>query len=692
MNEFKREEAARRVAWLSREIRRHNQLYYAQDRPEISDADYDRLLAELEELERRFPELKQPDSPTQTVGAAPQATFAQVVHHQPMLSLESGAEAKLARDLFRRLAEAGAAGAPMLVQPKIDGLSVELVYRHALLRQGSTRGDGLTGEDITANLRTIAAIPQHLAGCSEPLVVVRGEVYMDRAGFDQLNRGLIERGQEAFANPRNAAAGSLRQLKPEVTASRPLSFFPFELVNAAELGLEADSQALVLMKRWGFPPVDEHTRAGSDMAFAEAVHADLMSRRDTLPFEIDGVVIKADSFSLRQRLGARSRTPRWAVAWKFPPRQEITTVRGIAVQVGRTGKLTPVALLDPVDVGGVTVSRATLHNFDQVARLGVRAGDRVRVERAGDVIPKVVMVQNPGEPRGPEPAPPPRCPVCGAGVVREGANHLCPNTLGCPAQLQAAMRHYAGRQAMDIEGLGPKRVAALMDLGLLTDLPSLYALASHREELARLEGWGELSASNLVAAVESSLGRPLERFIFALGIPAVGQATARDLAQRFGSLEDLARAGEAELTAVEGVGPVVARQIRAFFDRPETAAIARRLDRVVRPAPPPQAEPDPAGRALAGLCVVFTGALDTLTRGQAEALVRRMGGKATSSVSPKTSLVVAGADPGSKADKARALGVRVVGEREFLEMIGGGAPPAPSPPSAAGPLFERRGE
>jgi DNA ligase (NAD+) len=701
MAEMTQAEAARRVAELSREIRRHNQLYYAQDRPEISDADYDRLLADLNELERRFPELRAADSPTRTVGAPPQTSFAQVVHFRPMLSLESGAEPKLAQDFFRRLAEAGAEGTPLLLQPKIDGLSVELVYEHGLLKQGSTRGDGTTGEDITSNLRTIAAIPMHLAGCAEPLLVVRGEVYMDRAGFDRLNQGLIERGQEPFANPRNAAAGSLRQLDPAVTAARPLNFFPFELVNAVELamepGLAADSQALELLTRWGLPDVAGHMRQGHDLAFAEAVHAELMAKRDALPFEIDGVVIKVDDLGLRERLGARARTPRWAVAWKFPPRQEITIVRGIAVQVGRTGKLTPVALLMPVDVGGVTVSRATLHNFDQVARLGVRVGDRVRVERAGDVIPKVVEVERPGEPRGPEFAPPGLCPVCGATVACGGAYHLCPNALGCPAQLQAAMRHYAGRQAMDIEGLGPKRVAALMEVGMLSDLVSLYHLADHRERLAALDRWGELSVNNLLEAVESTRGRPLERFVFALGIPGVGEATARDLARNFGSLEGLAQATEAELTAVPGVGPVVAAQVRAFFARPETADTARRLEREVKPQPPPRAETRPTAKPLAGLSVVFTGVLETMTRPQAEALVRELGGKASASVSAKTGLVVAGADPGSKADKARALGVRLLDEAGFLALTSQGraqgadqspsGSPTPGPPSQ-GNLFQ----
>ena len=669
---MERAQAAKRVAELSAELRRHNYLYYQKNAPQISDAAYDRLLAELKDLEALFPELLLPDSPSRTVGAPLKSSFAPVRHFRPMLSLESDSELSAAQDFLRRLAQAAAQGAGLLAQPKIDGLSVELVFQNGLLHTGSTRGDGAIGEDITPNLRTISDIPAHLTGRAPDFAVVRGEVYMDRGGFVQLNQSLIQMGQEGFANPRNAAAGSLRQLDPSVTAGRPLKFFPFELTNAAELGLAKDSQALDALASWGVKVYGEHVKQGSDWEFVQRVHGEYQERRDELPFEIDGVVFKVDDLSLREKLGARSRSPRWAFAWKFPPRQEVTKVRSIAVQVGRTGKLTPVALLEPVDVSGVTVSRATLHNFGEVERLGVRVGDTVRVERAGDVIPKVVEVQEKGEPRGEAVAAPPRCPVCNSAVVQEGAYHLCPNTLGCPAQIQAAIRHYAGREAMDIEGLGPKRVAQLMEKGLLTDLPSLYSLGEQRAGLVALKGWEELSADNLLKSIENSRSKPLARFLFALGIPTVGQATARDIALNLRTFEAVAAAGGEELSRVPGVGPVVAQKIQEFFARPETLAAARKLFAEVKPAPVLEASPEASDLPLAGKSVVFTGTLESLTRGQAEELARQMGGRVMKGVSAATDLVVAGVDPGSKADKARELNVEIIGEEEFLRRLGRG--------------------
>ncbi len=685
MVELSPEAAARRVAELSAQIRRHNQLYYTLSQPEISDAQYDALLAELVDLEARFPRLALADSPSRQVGAPPQTSFAQVTHFRPMQSLESKADPALVEDFLRRLEQAGYTG-ELLLQPKIDGLSVELVYDQGLLRLGSTRGDGFTGEDITPNLRTIAAIPGHLPGAPAGPVVVRGEVYMERAGFEELNRGLLEKGQEPFANPRNAAAGSLRQLDPRVTATRPLNFFVFELVNAPELGLTSDHQALARLGQWGFRVGVDHLHRGRGRDFLTGLHAGYQQRRDSLVFEIDGVVIKVDDLAARQEMGERSRSPRWAIAWKFPPRQEITTLRAVVAQVGRTGKITPVALLDPVDVGGVTVSRATLHNYGEVARLDARVGDLVRVERAGDVIPRVAAVAQPHEPRQPLPGPPQRCPVCAAPVVAEGAYHRCANSIACPAQIKGALKHYTSRLAMDIEGLGEKRIDQLMGRGLLSDLPSLYRLHQRREDLQALEGWGELSADNVLASIEASKGKPLPRFLLALGIPNVGEATARDLARRFVDFEQLSQAGPHELAEVSGVGPVVAASIRAFFERPETLAASRELARQVKPAPLPQAAAAQSG-PLAGLTLVFTGTLAKLSRPQAEELARGLGGKASASVSQKTDLVVAGANPGSKADKARSLGVRVISEDEFLRLTAGkDRSPTEGPP---GPLFQR---
>ncbi len=694
-------QAARRIAELSDQLRHLNRRYYNDGVSEVADAVYDQMLAELQDLERRFPELAASDSPTHTVGAPLQSSFAPVLHFQPMLSLESKVEFAVVADLFKRLEQAGQADSPLLAQPKIDGLSVELVYRQGLFSVGSTRGDGVTGEDITPNLRTLADIPGHLADAPER-VVVRGEVYMSREGFLELNKGLVERGGEGFANPRNAAAGSLRQLDPSVTATRPLSFFPFELCNAEELGLASDSQALERLAAWGFPEYPQDQKLGRGPGFIQEFHASYQERRDELIFEIDGVVIKVNDLALRGEMGARSRTPRWAVAWKFPPRQEVTTVREVVVQVGRTGKLTPVALMMPVDVGGVTVSRATLHNFARVAELDVRAGDKVRVERAGDVIPQVVEVVQKGSPRGEPVTPPAHCPVCGAeieqaqkvvrhtkqGTVREqGANHVCPNHIACPAQIKGALQHYSSRGAMDIEGLGEKRVVQLMDHGLLRDLLSLYHLAEHRAELEGLEGWGELSADNLLKSIEATRGAPLGRFLYALGIPNVGEATARELANALGSYARVTQANTEELLSVSGVGPEVARGVVEFFARPQSRQMADALAAEVRPA-----EVADAGRKKelpwAGRSVVFTGALEGLSREEASEMVRALGGRVSSSVSKSTSLVVVGSDPGSKADKARDLGVEMIGLAEFRRRVQRAAKAGVD--EVPGPLFASR--
>ena len=779
-------QAAKRIAELSARLRELNHQYYNLGQSEVADAVYDRMLAELQKLEAAFPDLAAADSPSQTVGAPLHSSFAPVVHYRPMLSLESKVEFSVVSDLFKRLEQAGRTGVDLLAQPKIDGLSVELVYRSGLFSVGSTRGDGAAGEDITPNLRTLADIPDHLPDAPDT-VVVRGEVYMDREGFVELNRVLVERGGEGFANPRNAAAGSLRQLDPTVTATRPLKFFPFELCNAGELGMTSDHQALERLSAWGFPVDWDHQQKGQGPEFIQAFHADYDQRRDELPFEIDGVVIKVDDMALRQAMGERSRTPRWAVAWKFPPRQELTTVRDIAVQVGRTGKLTPVALLMPVDVGGVTVSRATLHNFQLVKEKDFRIGDEVRIERAGDVIPKVVEVVKKGNPRGEEILPPTECPVCGGEVVRPlieekgdfvpGANHYCANHLGCPAQIERAIQHYASRGAMDIEGLGKKTVIEFRQRGLLPDIVSIYYLKKHKEEIVGLEGWGELSTNKLIAAIENTRGTSLDRFIFSLGIPNLGDTSARSLAEKLGSFEKIVAAAEEEgtkqklrkvpgasldtaneiirffsskqgeeilnnsskykiedvLIKIKGIkggrakpiiskfktlhatfqaakehvkrhhlkgltgiadkpyipfiGAIVAEAIADFFTQPETKKVALALAEEVQPAPVKGAGQD-QDLPWQGRSVVFTGALEGLSREKASDMVRALGGKVSSSVSKSTSLVVLGADPGSKADKARELGVEMIGLEEFQRRVA--AAQSQAPEESPGPLFAKR--
>jgi DNA ligase (NAD+) len=709
-------DAAQRIYELSKQLRRHNRLYYEEDRPEISDAKYDSLLKELEGLEAQFPQFKDSDSPTQTVGAPVQTSFEPVEHYRPMLSIESKVDQIITDDFLRRIKEVQHDETLLLAQPKIDGLSVELDYRGGSFKLGSTRGDGVTGENITPNLRTVDDIPGQLRNHEFERVVVRGEVFMDRQGFQELNKGLLEQGLDPFANPRNAAAGSLRQIDPNITAQRPLKFFPFEISNAAELGMSNDKEVLDFLQKAGFPTYEKHQHWGYDREFLSKVHEDYQSRREELEFEIDGLVVKVADLALREKMGARSRSPRWVVAWKFPPRQELTTVRDIVAQVGRTGKITPVALLDPVDVGGVTVSRATLHNYNEVLRLGVRVGDTVRVERAGDVIPRVAEVQ-------PSPTLAPlACPSCGTKLIRtakseevsrqktidilgtsvqvrvegnlpgkskynekqasdgrrpsaadiqvflqsEGADHICPNHFGCPAQVQASIIHFASRGAMDIEGLGPSRVEELMSLTLISDVASIYDLKDKKEKLKELKGWGEQSAANLIESIDKTRGKTLDRFIFALGIPGVGEATARLLAQQFSSLKELANAQQKNLEKLDTVGPEVASKIVEFFTEDKNSSAAERLYKEISPAP---LKTKSTSKFFTGLTIVFTGELKKLTRPQAEELVRDLGAKTASTVSKKTGLVVAGAKAGSKLDKAAKLGVKVIDEGEFLKIL-----------------------
>lgn len=679
-----RQQAARRIAELGADLRKWAAQYYNDGQSEVADAVYDQAYAELQALEGQHPDLRASDSPTRSVGAPVQSTFAAVTHYRPMLSLESKADFEIVADFLRRLAEVGGVGAKVLAQPKIDGLSVELVYQQGLLHTASTRGNGDVGDEITPNIRTIGDIPKELTGDTPDFAVVRGEVYMDRPGFVELNKKLIRQGETGFANPRNAAAGSLRQQDSAITASRPLKFFPFELVNADELGLSSDHQAMQTLKNWGFAVTEDQLHLGAGADFLKDVHADYEGRREDLEFEIDGVVIKVDDLSLRGAMGQRSRSPRWAVAWKFPPRQEVTIVRDVLVQVGRTGKLTPVALVDPVDIGGATVSRATLHNFNEVARLEVRVGDRVRMERAGDVIPKVVQVeqQASGDKRGPEIIPPDSCPVCGTPVVVDdsGAIHRCPNHLECPAQLMGAIKHYASRDAMDIEGLGGKSAEELFRLGLISDLPSLYRLHEKREKLMDLDGWGQVSADNLLDAIKGTKGKPLDRFIFALGIQGVGKVSATDLARKYGSLETLAKAamdwlpkkqrdkGKQYLSDVHGVGDKMAADIQRFFNTPQTREAAGKLAAEVRPS----WEEAKGGLPLSGKSVVFTGSFDGYSRPKLQQMAADAGATASNSVGKGTDYLVAGTGGGKKADKARSLGVVIIDLNDFFELLGGG--------------------
>lgn len=663
-------ETQARAQELRDQIHYHNYRYHVLDDPVISDAEFDRLMQELQNLEDEFPGLVTPDSPTQRVGAPPLEKFETVPHRIPMLSLENAFSEAEAREFENRLKRylRTTEEFDYVVEPKMDGVAVELVYEQGHFSVGSTRGDGYRGENVTQNLKTIYTIPLMLLTRDLPapdLLEVRGEVYMDLDDFKKLNEERLARGEPPFANPRNAAAGSLRQLDSGITAARPLKIFCYGTGQVSGRSFESHWERLTALQTWGLrvnPLIARRRGIEETIRF----HHDLEHRRHDLTYEIDGVVIKVDNLALQERLGTKARSPRWALAYKFAATQATTQVKDIVVNVGRTGAVTPMALMEPVEVGGVTVSRATLHNEDEVARKDVRVGDTVLIQRAGDVIPEVVKVIR--EERPPDAQPfqmPSHCPVCGTPLVRpEGeAVTRCPNP-DCRGALRRAILHFASKGAMDIDGLGEKIIDMLLDQGLVKDLPDLYRLTEG--DLIPLERFAEKSAGNLVGAIQQSKTVSLDRFIYALGIRYVGEVTAQLLAQHFQSLEKLAEAGEDDLLQVEGVGPQMANSIQEYFKNPHNQKILSELTELgVQPSSP---EPPPK-TALAGKTFVFTGALDRFSREEAKAQVTARGGRVSSSVSAKTDYVVVGADPGSKYAKAKELGVMTLNEEEFEELL-----------------------
>ena len=723
---------------LRREIEHHNHCYYVLDRPEISDAEYDQLFDRLTELEREHPELITPDSPTQRVGAKPVEEFGTVRHSIPMLSLDKALSEDELKEWYRRTSDGlGGQSFDVVAEPKLDGLAVELIYEHGKFVLGATRGDGETGEDVSQNLRTIRSIPLQLrSDARKPpaRLEARGEVYMEKARFVELNTGLEEKGEEPFANPRNAAAGSLRQLDPRVTASRPLQVFLYgvgQVVQASSLQFQGGRQdacptscvewatprtyteELKLLDELGLRVVRPRHLCRTLEEIA-AFWTEMNEKRDQLPFEIDGVVLKVDRLDQQERLGIRSRSPRYSVACKFAPRQATTVVRDIEVQVGRTGALTPVARLVPVQVSGVEISNATLHNQDEIDRKDIRVGDTVIIQRAGDVIPEVVSVvaekrtgkehkftmpakcpmcgghaerqRDPGRAyywcrnrgcadflkRQSAKAVPDKCRSCGGPVQEtDGGSVLFCTSFACPAQVKGHIEHFACRGAMDIEGLGEKLVNQFVEKGVVKSPADLYFL--EKDQLAGLERMGEKSAQNLLDAIAASKDRPLARCLFALGIRHVGDHVADLLAQEFGSIEALIEADEARLSSTFGIGPTIGHAIREFFDSPENRAAIQRLrgGGVQFPSFPKVSHlrVGVAKGPFAGKTLVFTGSLEKLTREQAEALVKERGGKASSSVSKRTDYVVAGEAAGSKLAKARELGVKVISEDEFRRMV-----------------------
>ncbi len=663
-------EAEEEAEKLREAIRHHDHQYYIRNDPKISDAAYDRLFRRLQRLEAEFPAVQTEHSPTRRVGAEPLDALPSAEHAAPMLSLDAALEEEAVADFDRFVRErAGDRPVSYVLEPKFDGLSVELVYREGRFVRGVTRGDGKTGEEITENLKTIRALPLRLrTNVAWPgFLAVRAEVFMRREGFQALNEERIAQGESTFANPRNAAAGTLRQLDPAAVAHRPLDLVVYEILASDMAAFDRHWDMLETLPEWGLR-VDPRCRKAENLETIRKYHADLADERMELDYEIDGVVVKVDDYRLREALGERDRSPRWAMAWKFEPREEVTRLERIAVQVGRTGILTPVALLRPVEVGGVTVSRASLHNADEVAEKDLRAGDTVWVARAGDVIPEVVeRVKRPGKPRNAPFEMPDACPSCEAEIVRDGAYHRCPAGLSCPAQQIGRLVHYASRDGLDIDGLGEKTAALLIRKELVDTVADLYKLSP--ETLESLEGFAERSARQLHEAIQETREPPLDRFLYALGIPHVGGHLAGLLARNLGTLDEMMSADAETLESLEEVGPEIARSIVDFFRREENRAVLDDLRKVgVRPKPIRVGD---GGTALSGTTFVFTGRLDSMNRDEAQRRVERLGGRATSSVSGETDYLVRGEEPGeTKLADAEAREVPVIDEARFREIIG----------------------
>jgi DNA ligase (NAD+) len=665
------ERQRQRAETLRRELNDHNYRYYVLDAPVVSDAEYDRLLRELQQIEKDHPELLAPDSPTQRVGAAPSDAFGEVRHALPMLSIDNAFNDEEMAEWDRRCREGLERDTvDYTAEPKFDGASVSLRYENGKLARAGTRGDGDTGEDITVNVRTIRTVPLQLQGSGWPAVLeVRGEVVIPKAEFERMNAEQLKRGDKVFANPRNAAAGSLRQLDPKISASRPLRFVPWGLGETSSPVGRRYSEAVAQLRAWGFR-TSEFFESVRGLEGCIDYYRRMLPQRQALPFEIDGIVYKVDDLRARDLLGFTARAPRWAVAYKLPAQEETTVVEDIWPSVGRTGVLTPIAKLRPVQVGGVTVSNATLHNMDEVVRKDVRIGDTVIVRRAGDVIPEIVGVvaeKRPADAR--EFSMPAKCPRCGSDVVREEgeAAHRCIGGLFCPNQRTGAILHFASRHAMDIQGLGDKLVEQLVEKEMVKTVADLYALTLN--ELAELERMGEKSAANLIAQIDKSKDITLARFLNALGITQVGEATAAQLANHFGDLDPLLEADVETLQKVPNVGPSMAEDIHAFFHQKHNRQVIDQIRRAgVRW---PKLEPRAAAETpLSGKTFVLTGALSSMSRDQAKERLQALGATVSGSVSKKTSYVVVGDEAGSKADKAKELGVTMLDEKEFLKLIG----------------------
>lgn len=661
------EQARQEIEALREGIEYHNYLYYVKNEPVIADARFDALFRRLQELEEAFPQFQSDVSPTRRVGAAPVDELKRVAHAGPMLSINAALEEKQVQNFLDFIDRNTTQETRYVLEPKFDGFSVEVVYEQGLFQYGATRGDGRMGEDISQNLRTINAVPLRLQNGERipPFLSVRGEVIMPKAGFQRLNRERVQNGEPPFANPRNAAAGTMRRLDPREVAKKDLDILFYEIISVEGIRFSSHWEMLHQLPRWGFR-TDARNRLCASFEEIRSYYQDLTAQREQVEYEIDGVVIKVDSYAQRETLGTRHRSPRWAFAWKFPPKEEITRLEDIVVQVGRTGMLTPVALLQPVDVGGVTVSRATLHNAEDVRKKDVRVGDRVRIARAGDVIPEVVeQIPEPDRPRKDPFVMPSHCPACGAAVLKEGAYSFCSGKLNCPPQIHGGIIHYASRDAMDIEGLGKKTAQDMVRKGLVRNIADLYRLSL--DQLLQLDGFARKSATQLFEAIQATKTPPLDRFLYALGIRRVGQRVARILAQEVKSLEALKGAGPEDLTAVPEIGPEIAQSVVQFFRERENQKVLEDLfGSGVRIQ---DMKGETRTRPLEGKRFVFTGRLAHYSRKQAADRVEQLGGRVVFSVSGETDYVVAGEDPGSKYARARDLHVPTLSEAEFEALL-----------------------
>ncbi len=667
-----------RLEELRQIIRQHDEWYYVHNRSEISDAEYDKIFRDLQNLEQQFPDLVSVDSPTQRVGGAPLPQFQKIQHEFALLSLDSEMTEDSVRTFDERVRrELDQAHVDYSAEPKFDGLSIELTYEQGVFVRGATRGDGTIGEDVTHNLRTIRTLPLKLkedTGFPTHLVV-RGEVFIKLPDFHQLNQRLTETGEDTFANPRNAASGALRQLDPQITAKRSLTLTCYDFMNEGEEKPDTHFDAVSRLEAWGLPVplIRSHCPSIHD---ALVFHRDMAEQRDSLPYEIDGVVIKVNRFDWQAQLGEKSRSPRWAIAYKFPARKELTTVRAIAVSVGRTGALTPIAILDPVDIGGVTVSRASLHNVEEVARKDVRVGDTVKVERAGDVIPDIVeRVEVAGERRTDPFVPPDQCPVCQSHTIQEGPVLYCTGQTVCSAQLKGSLEYYASKGAMNIDGLGKKTIAQFVDEAIVKDLADLYTLK--KERLLELEGFADKSATQLIEGLEKSKQAVLSRFLIGLGIRHVGSHVAKVLANQYGSLPKIQEASKDELQVIHEIGPEIAASVESFFQEARNLQVIQRMQDLGVQVEAIDVVAEVSQKPLTGKTFVLTGTLEAMTRDEAMQKIEVLGGRVMSNVSKKTDYVVAGAEAGSKLEKAQTLNVPVLEESAFKAFLSENIPSTP---------------